>query len=107
MNQFFESITPYILALFTIIASLGKWFYNLIEKRINARIAENRDLEQQIFALREESHKKQESITKLDTKIKMIEEYQAKGFEQLRLLIVDRIDGLEKLLTEKIKNTNK
>lgn len=107
MNQFFESLTPYILALFTIIASLGKWFYNLIEKRINARIAENKDLEQQIYALREEYHRGQESIVKLETKITMIEEYQEKGFGQLRSLIVDKMDGLEKLLTEKIKNTQK
>lgn len=106
MNQFFESLSPFIIALFGILASMVTWFYNLIEKRINARIAENKDLEQQIFDLREESHRKQQFITMLDTKIKMIEESQAKGFEQLRLLICDKMDGLEKLLTERIKNTN-
>ncbi len=99
MNHFFDTLTPYILGMITIIGSLGKWFYNLIEKRI-------KELEQQNYSLREDSHKKQEAIAKLDTKLTMIEEYQEKGFEQIRLLIVDKMDGLEKLLTEKIKNTN-
>lgn len=107
MKPFIESLSPFIIALFGILASMVTWFYNLIEKRINARIAENKDLLDQVHKIREEAHKKQDSITKLETKITMIEEYQEKGFEQLRLLIVDKMDGLEKLLTEKIKNTQK
>jgi hypothetical protein len=69
----------------------------LIEKRINARADEIKVLEQ----VQVEQKGK---IDRLDMKVELLEKSHEKMFEELKTLIVDKMDFLEKLFNEKLKN---
>lgn len=90
-------LSPFLPYLITICIGLIVWFYNLIEKRINARADEIKVLEQ----IQVEQKGK---IDRLDMKVEQLEKSHERMFEELKTLIVDKMDFLEKLFNEKLKN---
>ena len=92
MEEFIKTATPYV---FGIILALGTWFYNLIEKRINARAEESKallkqvtDLEKEVGILKERSNQFHESLRAIS--------------EDLKRHLDGRIDSLRELMLAKI-----
>lgn len=90
-------LSPFLPYLITICIGLIVWFYNLIEKRINARADEAK-------ALEKTQAEQKGDIERLKIKVELLEKSHEKMFEELKTLIVDKMDFLEKLFNEKLKN---
>lgn len=90
-------LSPFLPYLVTIAIGLVVWFYNLIEKRINARADEAK-------ALEKTQAEQKGDIERLKIKVEQLEKSHEKMFEELKTLIVDKMDFLEKLFNEKLKN---
>lgn len=90
-------LSPFLPYLVTICIGLIVWFYNLIEKRINARADEAK-------ALEKTQAEQKGDIERLKIKVELLEKSHEKMFEELKTLIVDKMDFLEKLFNEKLKN---
>ena len=101
--KFIESATPYLLMFFTLATSLLVWFYNLIEKRINARVEEIKSLHEELAKVKQFRSDDLREISRISTELRMIKEYQEKGFMELRALIVDKMENLKELFQAQIK----
>ena len=85
---------PYLIG---IALGLVVWFYNLLEKRINARQVELQKLEDNLVDLKEKQ-------TKLETQFESFEKNQDRMISDLKEFINTRLDSIEKLFNEKFKN---
>ncbi len=94
MKELLSMTMPYLIG---IALGLVVWFYNLLEKRINARQAEFQKLEDNFVDLKEKQ-------TKLETQFESFEKNQDRMISDLKEFINTRLDSIEKLFNEKFKN---
>ena len=94
MKELLSMTMPYLIG---IALGLVVWFYNLLEKRINARQAELQKLEDNFVDLKEKQ-------TKLETQFESFEKNQDRMISDLKEFINTRLDSIEKLFNEKFKN---
>ncbi len=107
-NSLYQAILPYLLVLFSIIASgivgIVIWFYNLNEKRMNARVNEIEDLHGIIETMKSERGKDREKVAVMSERLRGIEQTQKDGFDALARLINDKMENIKELFTEKLNN---
>ncbi len=94
MKEILSMTMPYLIG---IALGLVVWFYNLLEKRINARQVELQKLEDNLVDLKEKQ-------TKLETQFESFEKNQDRMISDLKEFINTRLDSIEKLFNEKFKN---
>jgi DNA anti-recombination protein RmuC len=94
MKEMLSMTMPYLIG---IALGLVVWFYNLLEKRINARQVELQKLEDNLVDLKEKQ-------TKLETQFESFEKNQDRMISDLKEFINTRLDSIEKLFNEKFKN---
>ena len=108
MNSTIKELLPYLIAVigafFTLLTGLITWFYNLNERRMNARVNEIEGLHLVIDNMKDEREKDRINVGQMGERIRGIEKNQKEGFDNLNKLIADKMDSIKELFTEKLKN---
>jgi hypothetical protein len=107
-KDFYQDVLPFLLVIFSVMVSaiigLVVWFYKLNETRMNSRITEIKELHVIIDNMKVERESDRKVIATMTERIKGIEKTQKEGFGSLESLIIMRMDFIEKLFNEKLKN---
>lgn len=107
-NSLYQAILPYLLVLFSLVGSgvvgIVIWFYNLNEKRMNARVNEIENLHGIIEKMKSEREVDRKEVAVITERLRGIEKTQKDGFDSLGRLITDKIDSFERLFLEKLNN---